>query len=455
MTTAPATALTTRESADEQPAANKGPMLAVLGPPDKDTPGAYAMVKRTARGEIVAMRAPIALSAALGHYHKIRGVQGLPITIDGYQYLNRVMGISRIVPDRMFGDDGREHPNPYPVERGGDLLRWVYRMGGYGRNDAGNTVLQIATVHYEVQAYFANELYEAWAEMKFKKIGKDKDTGKDKWKPDGRHPGKSWGVPYETASLPDEVRDAPQTKCVNLPGGITLACDLNQPEAQELLIGRLSKIIKFSQRIAESIAWERVLRSFVGARRVHLSEKDEKAGVAPVVNLTAWVTPDASNVHDIEGLAEAVKAGRTDVSIPGTQVKHEAVSVDGSDDEDREFVSAAVADEPETTSAPQAPVSPPVKAKTPAPPTPTAAAEPVAHQAPSPSKAVLSKRKRAATLLGEVGPETAPEILGSNGLRGLFELHVLTEKGLDALITELETEVGRQQTDRATNATRK
>lgn len=440
MTTA-TTALSTREPADEQPAPivptkppvdSQGHAHLVVLPHAADSRPAWALVKRTSKGNVVAMQVDIPLSKTREHFHEIKGK--LSISVEGYQHINRVMGVWRLIPLRIVGEDGLEHWNPIRVpDEHGDLARIRYLIGGWGRNAAGNLVLQWAILDYEVAAYWTHRVYEAWK-------GKKGQTAK------------SWGKLYDTKLVPDEVRNDPQTRCVPLVGGTTLACDLNHADAQDLLIDAYSEFLKKAQVNAESICWARVLRMFSGARYATWTKEDEEAGRGAHVSVTAWVTPDALAAADVEQVAAAAQAAAVDFRAQGMRVEAPGAQEAGLDEGEQADMKGEIVGTPEQTTTPQAPVSAPQDA--PAPPPPTAA-EPDTQQAPSPSKAVIRKRKRAATLLGEVGPETAPEILGSNGLHGLSELHILTEQGLDALITELETEVDSQKKDRARSAPKK
>jgi hypothetical protein len=432
----------------EPPVDKKGhAQLLVMKPPAPDSGPAWGLVKRTARGDVLAMQVEVPLSAALGHFQEIPGTKGLSISIDGYQYLNKVMGISRIVPSRILGNDGKEHPNPfYEYDSDGNLIRIVYKVGGWGRNAAGNCVLQWAFIYYEVRAYFASKLYETWAPKQW-----------ENRKYMGRQPGKEWGLTYSSENLPADAKKDPRKKCLPLEGGLTMVLDLSHPEVTELLISDYSKMVKFAQRVAESIGWERVLRVFTGARRV---VPDLKGG-PPAVTVTAWISPEASNLHDVEKLAEAAQAGKVDFHGEGVEVKSADITIDGANEEDHIAVSSVMDAEPEQSDTPSDASAPPLEPAGnagPSVPARTAPAQP--GQAPSASEGVapagvatpsiLKKRNQITSLHAKVNPQVGDEILGSVGIDGLAELrHIVDHTLLDQAITLMQGEEEKQKKDRA------
>lgn len=382
------------------PVSRKGrAQLRTLAPARPGDQPSWGLVKQTADGEVVAIQVSVRLSKALKHFGLIPGTSVPSIWAGGYNRLNQIMGISEVTVSKIKDDRGVEHDNPWHERRAnGSLIRIIHKMGGYGRNAAGNKAVKWAVLHYEVEAYFANELYSAWA-----KGGKPK----------------AWGQAFVEGRIPDEFANSPTHQAVHIPGGTVIVLDLAHPEALDLMLNRLPKLGKVAQRTTETIVWERILRVFAGQRYV-----DELPGGYAEVPVTAWIVPDPANVAEIQALAADAEAGETTTETV-VDVIDGGVRTDPEDHaavEDELAPEVADADLTPTTSTegpPPSPVRPPVPAA------PPARTPPKPKRTPSPAKAAQALgplRNKIVELSNQLSTADLEKTLAQAGISGADQL---------------------------------
>ena len=136
---------------EKQVEALKRQSVAVLG-------DGQVFVKRTADGVIKAVKSLVTLSESNG---EIAVIQGRAMTTGkGFYRANQIANLSIVTPEKLTLPDGHVVVNPYPVidPESGTLRKvWVKKMA-IGRSPTGNMVITTATLLYDINAYFLQDL---------------------------------------------------------------------------------------------------------------------------------------------------------------------------------------------------------------------------------------------------------------------------------------------------------
>lgn len=115
-------------------------------------------VKRTENGGIKAVSSRLKLEEVRGHLTNIK--RKVMITAAGYNFLNRIAGLSILTPEKLTLPDGKIVANPYLIidpATGFVEKIWVKKMViGYG--PTGNLVITTNTLLYDCKAYFLRDV---------------------------------------------------------------------------------------------------------------------------------------------------------------------------------------------------------------------------------------------------------------------------------------------------------
>lgn len=115
-------------------------------------------IRRHPDGAIKAVKGVVVLKEARGEIALAKG--RWMITATGYHSLNRIAGLSIVTPPKLELPDGRAVVNPYPIlDEASHTIRqvWVRKLAvGYG--PIGNLVITSATLLYDVEVYFVQDL---------------------------------------------------------------------------------------------------------------------------------------------------------------------------------------------------------------------------------------------------------------------------------------------------------
>lgn len=136
---------------EKQVEALKKQSVAVLG-------DGQVFIKRTADGVIKAVKSIVTLSESNG---EIAVIQGRAMTTGkGFYRANQIANLSIVTPEKLTLPDGHVVVNPFPVidPESGTLRKvWVKKMA-IGRSPTGNMVITTATLLYDINAYFLQDL---------------------------------------------------------------------------------------------------------------------------------------------------------------------------------------------------------------------------------------------------------------------------------------------------------
>ncbi|MGG3874706.1 hypothetical protein [Brevibacillus laterosporus] len=115
-------------------------------------------IKRTEDGQLRSVKGRVDLLESKG---EIAFVQNKAmITAKGYYKANQIAGISIITPDKLILPDGNIVVNPYPVidQESSTISKvWVKKIA-IGFSPTGNLVISSATLLYDVNMYFIQDL---------------------------------------------------------------------------------------------------------------------------------------------------------------------------------------------------------------------------------------------------------------------------------------------------------
>ena len=246
--------------------------LAVFPGATKDDEPQMALVKVTPGGLVRSMLTRVHLSRErnetyeFGAYDPVTRswVKRNVITAGGYDAVNRFGGVAFLSPDTVADDDGNPRSNPWIDRQDGSVKRVRVRRIGIGRNPAGNIVARDYTLTYDLELYFAQDVWARWS-------GKKKDTTTQ-----------AWGALYDTANIPPTARQDAKKKIVRCPGGVSLALDLASKEVVNLFHEHLNRQ-KFAERNAITICERNILKKHFGVTTV---------GADGTVAVVAWMQPD-------------------------------------------------------------------------------------------------------------------------------------------------------------------
>jgi hypothetical protein len=208
-----------------------------------------------------------------------RYVKKKAINANGYNRINKWMGVTFLSPDTILGDDGMKLPNPY-IERdpqSGEVARVRVRRVGVGRNNVGESQVIDLICVYDVKLYFASDAYNKW---KYKKeMGKLLPS----------KPEKSSGL------------------VVGLPvGQACLDLDMSNEDVHGLLREHIDRQ-KYAERNAITICQRNILNQFVGTRYA------DDNGRVPIVH---WSRPDLTS-DQMESIRNQLNEGKQMINLGG------------------------------------------------------------------------------------------------------------------------------------------
>lgn len=124
------------------------------------------------------IKANMTLFERMGHLYKMRkSDENLPITYEGYKYLNQVASINILSPQSVIVD-GREQPNPHIERNDSNMVESVWiRKIGLGFSPAGILTAIDKTLFYNIYTYFIQSIQ---AKMNRKEWDKQKKCLSDK-----------------------------------------------------------------------------------------------------------------------------------------------------------------------------------------------------------------------------------------------------------------------------------
>lgn len=115
-------------------------------------------IRRTKEGAIKSVKGVVCLSEANG---EIAVIQGKAMTTGkGFYRANQICGLSIVTPEKLTLPTGQVVVNPFPVidEESGTLRKvWVKKLA-IGYSPTGNLVITSATLLYDINAYFLQDL---------------------------------------------------------------------------------------------------------------------------------------------------------------------------------------------------------------------------------------------------------------------------------------------------------
>lgn len=256
--------------------------------PSSGGKGPPSLIKFTSDGAIRAVRHTIPLSESAGHVYELRG-QKL-ITAAGYDYINAGLGVTFYTPERVTGEDGAQHCNPYVHRDDHDNVKRIcVRCVGIGRNGIGNWMAIDSTLHYDLGPMLAQDVLA-------------------KWRPKGQKE-RNWGIPYSPENIPEDVRNDPKRKTITMPGGWLLSVELGG-EVIGVLAEHANRV-RFATRNAETIVKRNILKKFIGRAKLDASL---------TVQVMAWPQADRESIDEVAKLVERASSGRVvlDAPITGT-----------------------------------------------------------------------------------------------------------------------------------------
>lgn len=127
-------------------------------------------VKKTDGGQIRSVKGRMALSEKQGEIAVIQD-KGM-VTAKGFNKLNQIAGLSIVTPEKLTLPEGHTVVNPYPIidpESGTISKVWVKKLA-IGFSPIGNLVITSATLLYDVNMYFIQDLTN--------KVKYNKDAGR-------------------------------------------------------------------------------------------------------------------------------------------------------------------------------------------------------------------------------------------------------------------------------------
>jgi hypothetical protein len=188
------------------------------------------------------------MDLAAGHFYprsmKIDGrwCQKKCITASGFNYLNTFAGIGFVDPPRVLDDNGVEVQNPIIRRRRGRPEFVRVTKGAVGRANNGTLRLLLLTLTYDVEAYFAADLYRAW------------NDGKTTMK---------WGHIANEEVAKQEVLAGKNLSEVYLGSGNCLVYDVSDRDVL-VRLGEQNQKSLFADRLAQSIVERNLLKRHFG-----------------------------------------------------------------------------------------------------------------------------------------------------------------------------------------------
>ncbi len=274
--------------------------LVVLPPAGADAGPSWGLVRATPQGYVKAIRSDLVLSRQAGHVYELRGEVNLTAT--GYDYINQALGVTIFTPETTTGEDGQPHCNPYVIRDEHDVIQRIKIQAiGFGRNAVGNWTGIASTLYYDLEPCFAQDVLK-------------------KWRPKGGVT-RDWGVLYSAENVPEEVRKDPHRKCIKIPGGYVLACDLRGDFLD--VVSEHAHRVRFATRIAETIVKRRILTAFIGRRKPTLSQNG-----ALTVSVTSWQQADREHIEELVKQTQSVRGGQLIIGGEPVELQEDTATVD-------------------------------------------------------------------------------------------------------------------------------
>lgn len=367
--------------------------------------GAMSLVKLTSTGLVRSIVTNVKLDRK-EHVYSLRGRNC--ITAAGFNFVNRVLGVTFFQPEMVRGEDGASHGNPLVAyDDAGAATRVVIRCIGIWRNAVGNTVAIDSTLIYDMVAVFAQDALAKWH-----------------WKGNEHNAPvtKDWGELFSTENVPDDVRTDPHKKCIPTPGGYTLAVKL-EGEVIDLVSEHATRV-RFASRNADTVNKRNILKKFLGVDAV---------GEDRMICVTSWVQADKDDFQAIADMVERAESGVFVIDKEEVTVERQTQIVD-----DIEQESVALGDEHDEEA--------PRRDDAPA----DAGVAPVAAM-PRTDPKVADRRAKIRTLRAKLPEEVADGAIVRAGLEGMEEVGHTGDLGLlDAAIKELSDAAPADHTTKGT-----
>lgn len=227
------------------------------------------------------------------------------LTAMGYHRLNQFAGVSLNGPDTLLDDDGNVKPNPYSHRVNGEVQYVKVRRFGIGRNAIGNWIAMDLTVTYDLELYFAQDIWAKW-----------------RGKTNAAAPA-DWGKVYSTENIPSEILTDGSKKVVHCPGGVSLAVDLTSMQVLSLFNDRVKRQ-KFCERNAITICDRNILKKILGAQYV---------GEDLRVQVVSWQQADLDR-EAIEEMLVRLREGKLNIAGEIVDVEAEHIDVSEKDEVD-------------------------------------------------------------------------------------------------------------------------
>ena len=292
--------LATTEARPARAAKESTVRLVVVPSARAGQPASVGLLRLSPHGLIRSIQTTVRLDAKVGHVYDLGSQGGMNISATGYDHINKAMGVTRYMPPTVIGDDGKPHANPWVIrDRQGSIKRMTVRMCGFGRNSVSSWQLVASKLHYDLDPMLAQDAMKKWRLW----------GGKDKPKIE-----QGWGKLYSAENVSDADKRDPSKKCIAIPPGFTLVVSLVS-EVLDLIENHVNRI-RFCGRLAETIAWRRVLKVFVGQQKIDPGN--------PSVVVTSWPQSDREGVRDIEELVRQAETG--DAMVDGEAVQFESAT---------------------------------------------------------------------------------------------------------------------------------
>lgn len=218
------------------------------------------------------------------------------INANGYNRINRWLGVSFLAPDTILSDDGSKLPNPYIERENGETVRVRVRRVGIGRSSVGELQVIDLICVFDVRLYFASDVYNRlkFAEVKWGKLLPSKPERTDKY------------------ILPLPL------------GSACLELDFDNLAVQGLVREHIDRQ-KYADRNAITICQRNILNQFLGTR---YADDDGR------VSFTHWPKSTLSS-DELEFVRTQLNEGMQVISLGGVVLskKTETVNVDVENDE--------------------------------------------------------------------------------------------------------------------------
>lgn len=270
-------------------------------------------IRRTADGAIKSVKGAVVLSEANG---EIAVIQGKAMTTGkGFYRANQICGLSIVTPEKLTLPTGQVVVNPFPVidEESGTLRKvWVKKLA-IGYSPTGNLVITSATLLYDINAYFLQDL--------MKKVQYNQGSGR---------------ICMEQMLTEDEKRTGIFYK---IDGSLGVWANVSHKEILKCIDTFINKK-QFAERNAQTIAERLALGKHPAMSHLAYvnAQGPEKKSVAREMVIGYIKDDDPKTMMDIAARAEQgeeiiINGQRIDVVNVTEEASHEDISIDVDDEE--------------------------------------------------------------------------------------------------------------------------